>query len=471
MTVSPGSPEQNPYEYEKPRSAAGDALPGGNLAPPVGSNYKWAVVGMLWFICFFNYADRLAISSALPILEEDYGFNKEQLGLISSAFMWIYALTAPLAGQVGDRYSRKALILGGLAVWSVITGLTALCTKVWHFVLVRGSEGLGETFYFPASMSLVSDYHSKRTRSTAMSIHQTSVYGGTVAGVLGTSYLIDRQGLGLPWQTPFWAFGIAGLLLAIVLWFFVREPSRNEAERQELLEQGLSPDLVSQPPKHVPLLQFLPDLARTPTVLLMMVAFIAANVASGMLLSWTTTFVFEKFGTQLSELGPSLFMSSVAMVLIQVGSVGGSVLGGVVADRVRHRFISGRILVQAVGMLIGGPFLSAVGLSNELLIVAIALLLLGMFKGIYDSNIWAALYDVVEPARRGTAVGLMNMVGWLGAAGGTYLVGLVVNQGTPMSTAFAMVGGVYVFGALTLFAAAIFFAPRDIRRLAAKVAG
>ena len=122
-------------------------------------------------------------------------------------------------------------------------------------------------------------------------------------------------------------------------------------------------------------------------------------------------------------------------------------------------------------MLIGGPFLSAVGLSNELTIVAVALLLLGMFKGIYDSNIWASLYDVVEPARRGTAVGLMNMVGWLGAAGGTYLVGLVVNQGTPMSTAFAMVGGVYVFGALTLFAAAIFFAPRDIRRLAAKASG
>ncbi|MBX9789525.1 MAG: MFS transporter [Pirellulales bacterium] len=462
MTVSI---PQNPHDYGQSRGAVPGVIPR-SLAPPAGPMYKWAVVGMLWFICFFNYADRLAISSALPILEQDYGFNKEQLGLISSAFMWIYALTAPLAGQVGDRYSRKVLILGGLAVWSVITGLTALCTKVWHFVLVRGSEGLGETFYFPASMSLVSDYHSKRTRSTAMSIHQTSVYAGTIAGGLGTAVLIDRQGLGLPWQTPFWAFGIAGLALALVLWFFVREPGRNEAERQELLAQGLDADAIAPPPRHVPLVQFLPDIARTPTVLLMMVAFIAANVASGMLLSWTTLFVFEKFGKQLSQLGPSLFMASFAMLLIQVGSVIGSVLGGIVADRVRHKVISGRILVQATGMLLGGPFLSAVGLVDDLVIVAGALLLLGMFKGIYDSNIWASLYDVVEPARRGTAVGLMNMVGWLGAAGGTYVVGLVVNQGTPMSRAFAMVGGVYVFGGLTLFAAAFLFAPRDIRRLA-----
>ncbi|MGD9647273.1 MAG: MFS transporter [Pirellulales bacterium] len=450
------------YDYEHPPRGAATALD----KLPVGPNYKWAVVGMLWFICFFNYADRLAISSALPILEKDYGFNKEQLGLISSAFMWIYALTAPLAGQVGDRYSRKVLILGGLAVWSAITGLTALCTRVWHFVLVRGSEGLGETVYFPASMSLVSDYHSKRTRSTAMSIHQTSVYAGTIAGGIGTAWLIDREGLGLPWQTPFLAFGVAGLALAVVLWFFVREPERNEAERLELIERGLSADTIAPRPQHVPLLQFLPDLARTPTVLMLMLAFIAANVASGMLLSWTTTFVFEKFGSELSRLGPSLFMASFAMLLIQVGSVVGSVLGGVAADRIRDRIISGRILVQATGLLLGGPFLSACGLANDLTIVAGALLLLGMFKGIYDSNIWASLYDVVKPARRGTAVGLMNMVGWLGAAGGTYLVGLVVNQGTPMSRAFAMVGGVYVFGALVLFAAAFLFAPRDIRRLA-----
>jgi hypothetical protein len=80
--------------------------------PPVRPSYKWAVIGMLWFICLFNYADRMAISSALPILEQDFGFNKEQLGLISSAFMWSYALSAPLAGQVADRASRKLLPVG-----------------------------------------------------------------------------------------------------------------------------------------------------------------------------------------------------------------------------------------------------------------------------------------------------------------------------------------------------------------------
>ena len=118
--------------------------------PPPSTNYRWTVIGMLWFICFFNYADRLAIFSIFPVLEKQYHFSKSELGVIGAAFTWVYALASPIAGLIGDRYPRKWVILAGLYVWSLITGLTAQCTKVWHFVLVRGSEGLGETFYFPA---------------------------------------------------------------------------------------------------------------------------------------------------------------------------------------------------------------------------------------------------------------------------------------------------------------------------------
>ena len=65
------------------------------------ATYRWTVVGMLWFICFFNYADRPAIFSVFPVLEKQYHFTKSELGLIGAAFTWVYALTAPFAGQVG----------------------------------------------------------------------------------------------------------------------------------------------------------------------------------------------------------------------------------------------------------------------------------------------------------------------------------------------------------------------------------
>ena len=54
--------------------------------PALPRHYKWTVVGMLWFVCFFNYADRQMISSVFPKLKEEFGFTPVQLGLIGSAF-------------------------------------------------------------------------------------------------------------------------------------------------------------------------------------------------------------------------------------------------------------------------------------------------------------------------------------------------------------------------------------------------
>src|SRR5580658_4531546 len=127
--------------------------------PADAGPFKWWVVFMLWFVCFFNNGDRQAIFSIFPKLSSIYGFDKVQLGLIGSAFMWVYAVGSPIAGFVGDRAKRKNLILGGCFFWSVVTMTTGLCSRLWQFITVRALVGIGETFYFPASMSMISDYH------------------------------------------------------------------------------------------------------------------------------------------------------------------------------------------------------------------------------------------------------------------------------------------------------------------------
>ena len=142
---------------------------------PAPGNYKWWVILMLWFTCLFNYADRMALSSVFPKLKEEFHFNDVQLGWIASAFMWVYAIGAPVAGFLGDRLPRKNIIITGFLLWSGITVMTGWCGRVWQFLTVRALTGFGETFYFPAAMSLASDYHGPRTRSLALSIHQTAV--------------------------------------------------------------------------------------------------------------------------------------------------------------------------------------------------------------------------------------------------------------------------------------------------------
>ncbi|MEX2286827.1 MAG: MFS transporter [Planctomycetaceae bacterium] len=417
-----------------------------------GPNYKWWVVGMLWFICFFNYADRMAVNAVSTELQDEYKFTDEQIGLIISSFMWIYAITAPLAGQVGDRFNRKVLILGGLFVWSVVTAATAYCSKVWHFVFVRGSEGLGETFYFPATMSLVSDYHTKKTRSRAMGLHQTSVYAGTIGGTTLAGYLAELY----DWRSPFIVFGICGMVLGVVLMLFLREPGRNEAER---LESGAAADEVD--PKAIPLRRFLGELLHTPSALLLVAAFFGANSVGLVFLSWMPKYLKDNFEMSLTMAG---FSSS---FYLQVASIIGSVIGGVLADRARLLHPGGRILTQSLGALLGIPFIYLSGLATDVVNLVMYLTLFGLAKGIYDANIWASMYDVVHPSRRATMLGLANMIGWFGAGCGTFGIGVATTRlNITMGQALASTSVIYAVVAILLLVAGLAFAPRDIRRAA-----
>ncbi|WP_394796935.1 MFS transporter [Armatimonas sp.] len=402
-------------------------------------NYKWHVVVMLWFICFFNYADRQAISAVFPVLQKEFGFDKLQLGLIGSAFMWVYAAGAPLAGFIGDRVRRKDLILGGCIFWSLVTMATGWCGKLWHFVTVRALEGFGETFYFPASMSLVSDYHDKTTRSRAMAAHQSSVYAGTVLGSWIGAVMAESFG----WRSGFYLFGGLGLVLALLLYKILREPVRGESERPQ------SADV----PASLPLGETLRAIFRTPVVPLLMLGFLGANFVATIFLTWTPTFLVEKFGFKLAAAGLS------GAAFIHLASAVSVPLAGFLADKLSQKHRGGRILIQATGLLLGAGFVWGIGHATTIPLVIFAMTAFGLCKGFYDSGIFASLYDNIEPRARGTAAGIMNTVGWGGGALGPLFIGWASKNGTGteiqnMSNAIGLGAIAYVIAAVLLLTAA-----------------
>lgn len=411
-------------------------------------NYKWAVVGMLWFVCFFNYADRQAIFSVFPRLKSEFGFDAVQLGIVGSAFAWVYAAGAPIAGLVADRVSRKLLILGGCVFWSGVTVFTGACTQFWQFVAVRALEGFGETFYFPATMSLVSDYHDRTTRSRAMSFHQSSVYAGTIGGSWLGAWFAEEMG----WRVGFFFFGGAGMALALVLWRYLREPVRGEVEA------------VRNEPQPAPLGvgETLRGIFRQPTAVLLMLAFLGANLVATVFLTWTPTFLTEKFHFRLTTAGLS------GSVFIHLASALSVPVGGWLADKLARRLAGGRILVQAIGLIAGAGFVALVGLTADVRTLLVAMTIFGLCKGLYDANIFAALYDVVEPRARATAAGIMNTVGWGGGALGPIAVGVATKYGRHardvdnMSEAIAFGGVIYVVSAALLLLAVFVFARRDV---------
>jgi MFS family permease len=401
---------------------------------------------MLWFVCFFNYADRQAIFSVFELLKWEMHLSDVQLGIVGASFMWVYAGIGPIAGLIGDRLSRKTLIISGLVFWSLITIATALSTEYSHLVLFRALEGFGEAFYFPASMSLLSDYHGPGTRSRAMSIHQSSVYAGTIAGGSVAGILGQHYG----WRSSFYLFGSLGILLGVLLLVLLREPARarsgnmpNESREatRSAAPQSFSGKLSSGLTEALATIRVL---FANPMFRVLTAVFIGANFVAMIFLTWMPSFLFRKFNLSLAMSGIN------ATAYLQVASVLGVLSGGVLADRLAKTNRGGRMLTQAIGLSLGVPFIFLAGWTLSVPVVILALAGFGYFKGLYDANIWASLHDVVSPDRRASAVGLMNSLGWIG--GGVAPVAIAAaSERFGMSACISANSAIYLLVAALLF--------------------
>jgi MFS family permease len=371
--------------------------------------YKWFVVAMLWCVCLLNYADRQLIFTVFPLLSREFRLTDASLSGLSASFMCAYALFGPLGGYVCDRVSRRRLVICALFFWSISTAMTSYVHGYPGLVTGIALGGLGEAFYFPGAISLIADYHSAGTRSRAMALHQSGVYVGSIAGGTAAGYLGQHYG----WRPGFRIFGMAGIALGCVLWGLLKEPRRGQSDTTVSLvvERRLWEGLRA--------------VVQNAAVWLLIGVFIGANFVAMVFTVWMPTFLFRKFHMSLSMSG----MNGTAY--LQIASVLGVIIGGYLADRrvLRREGDRGaRMAVQSLGLFCGVPFLFLSGWTTAVTLVIAAMIGFGLSKGIYDSNIWASLYDVIPVELRGTALGLMNSLGWLGGAAAQLCIGLASNR-------------------------------------------
>jgi MFS family permease len=111
------------------------------------------------------------------------------------------------------------------------------------------------------------------------------------------------------------------------------------------------------------------------------------------------------------------------------------------------------------------------GSTQSVPVLLLTLAAWGFFKGLYDANIFASVFDVVKPEARGTAAGFMNMVGWLGGGGTAPLVIGYVSERSSLSFAISITAVVYVVAGVLLGCAVAFTARRDVQRLERELAG
>jgi MFS family permease len=305
-----------------------------------------------------------------------------------------------------------------------------------HLILLQSiATGGGEAFYSPSANALIGEHHNK-TRATAMSIHQTALYAGIIMSGYITGWIADKLG----WRFAFYIFGAIGIVLSIII------AARLKNSQPKKLQDGV---------RNVSIIDALLMFLKKPTALLLTFAFAGMIFVNVGFMTWMPTYLHEKFGFSLARSGfDATFYHYVAAFI-------GVLIGASVADRYSKRIKGMRGLVQGIGLLLGAPFIFLLGIGNTPFSIYLALALFGLFRGIYDSNIFAALYDVIEPRIRSTATGLMLMFAFVTGASAPYILGKI-KPILGLAWGLSALSLVYIFSALCIFIAVRFFYKKDI---------
>lgn len=391
--------------------------------------YKWELIVMLWFAYFLNQGDRQIYNVVIPLIREDLQLTDVQLGLVASIFTIVYGCLVPFGGYMGDFLKRKWIVTISILVFSVGTLCTGFSGGLLSLIVLRGiTTGGGEAFYYPAATSLISQYHHK-TRAMAMSIHQTSLYVGIVASGFIAAYIGERFG----WRMSFFTFGIGGLLLCIYLFFRMKDTP------QEIREE-----------KRHSIGYVIREIFKKKTVWMLCLAFGGMCFVNIGYVTWMSTFYHEEFGLSLSTAGFTSMFFHFAAALV------GVLIGGKLSDKFALHRKTVRMETELFGLLLGAPFIFWMGYTTNLYVSYAALACFGFFRGIYDSNLYAALFDVIAPDLRASSVGIMTAFAFIVGAMAPLVLGFL-KEDFGLAFGISSLAIFYLLGALAVFIALRFF--------------
>ena len=400
-------------------------------------DYKWFALALLWVAFFLQQGTRQIYGPLLGSIQTSVGATDVQLGLVSTVFTLVYGLSIPFAGFAADLFSRKWMVAIGVAIFSAGILTSGFVTCIGALVVTYGLvNGFGQPFYYPSSTSLISQLHAD-SKATALSLLQLGMYGG----VIGCSWLAGWfAGLGAEeWRLPFKVLGVLGLLWAVVLAFTLRN-TQIEASNSQTFKPSNSQT-------------FKPSIGGALKAMFSKPAAVLIALALGMEVyvdvgfkTWMPNYLSETFGVSKASAGLN------AVLWHYLGAALGIVVGSRIGDRFVKRVPSIRFWVIGGGLLLGAPFIVLMSQATTYLTCCIAMFLFGVFRGAYDSNNFAAFFDVVEPRYHASAAGFNLMIAFLFGCSSPTVLGWTKAHYT-MSTGLATLSSAYLIGAfLLLFA-------------------
>lgn len=369
------------------------------------ANYKTALA--LSSVYFLAMMDRQVLAVLFDPIKEDLGLSDTQLAMVSGiAFALFYSVAGVPLGRLADRVNRVKMLSVCIAVWSVATTLTGFATNFVQLLLARMTVGVGEGGCTPAAHSIISDTYPTEKRSGAIGVYMA---GGTLG--ISTAYLFGGWMVELyGWRIAIICVGLPGLIVAFLLSMFLKEPARPEANAA-----------VAQSSESMG--EVLIGILKKPVYLFSVMGHVAATGYLFVVSTWLPAYVNRNFDLSYGEIGTFLFGGTL------IGSFCGSVLSGLVTDKLFARSPKWLAVMPAIFLALAGPVAFWGFTSNSLQVLFIAVALLkGLLVGSFVPT-FSIVHYVIPANKRGLAVATKLMITSIVAVGiFPIIVGLISDE-------------------------------------------
>jgi predicted MFS family arabinose efflux permease len=347
----------------------------------------------------------------LPAIKAEFSLTDTELGFLhGTAFAIFYATLGVPIAIYADRGNRKLVIVAATAMWSAMTALCGMAQSYWQLVFARIGVGVGEAGSNPPSHSIISDLFTLKYRGTALAIFSQGVSLGIVVGLYGGAQIAEAYG----WRVAFYALGLPGILIALLVLFTLVEPRRGAAEAQ-------------------PLSANIPTFGET-------IRFIASqrslrHIITGATLTtlvgysgvlWWPSFIVRSHGLSPAD------MSAFLALVFGVGSGFGIFLGGYLSDYFGRRDVKLMPRVVTVATLIGLPFGAAIYLVDNSTLVFLLIGIPAAAGGMYLGPSLAMAQSLVAVRMRTVASALfLFIINLIGMGLGSVMIGGMSDALTP----------------------------------------
>jgi predicted MFS family arabinose efflux permease len=369
------------------------------LSQKTQKNTLWFSVVVLFAINILNFYDRHVPAALVEPMRKEFHLSDTQIGLISSAFIWIYAIIGVPLGRIADTASRKTLLAWGVVIWTALTASAGLATTYTFLLFSRVGVGVGEAACAPTATSWLGDLFPPDKRSRVLALFMLGVPIGGALGYFFSGPIAQAYG----WRSAMVFAAVPALLLVPAL-LMLDEPQRGASE--------LHP---------APLVRAsMWNVLRIPTLWWIIVSGALLNFNAYAFGTFLPAFLSRVHGVSLAKSGID------TGIVYLIGGVTGGTIAGYLGDFIVHRRKDGRLLCAAVLALVAIPF-ACVGILQPTGSLYLAMAFLAVTYAsltTYYGLVYSAIQDIVAPNQRASAMAIYFMAMYMcGASFGPLFTG------------------------------------------------